>query len=238
MNPKDIKLFVATPMYGGVCYHSYTSGLVDLGIAAERIEIGFRARFVLNNPLVTVARNSLVSEFLDTGDTHFMFIDADVGFNPNDVLSMIRQDVDVIAGVYPKKLINWEMVKHAATNGVSAQDLCYHTSFHTFRHIDGEPHVVDLNLIKEVDYAATGFMLIKRKVFENLADKVDEYRFIGNDKTIKIKNFFYTKVFDNELYGEDVSFCHLLRQHGMKVYIAPWVQLSHIGTHKFEGRLI
>lgn len=239
MDPKQVKLFVATPMFGGMCYSHYASGLMDLGIACRDIGIQVCSRFIINDPLLMNARNILVHQFLQTDFTHFLFIDADIGFLPNDALSMIAQDLDVIAGTYPMKRINWRSVRQAANNGVEHQYLRYFTSFHTFRQIDDIDQEIALEKPFEVAHAATGFMLIKRKVFEALADKVLEYQYGRPEEAPwAMKKFFDTTVVDGMLHGEDVAFCKLVRENNMKVYIAPWVSLPHAGTFTFEGKVV
>ena len=39
------------------------------------------------------------------------------------------------------------------------------------------------------------------------------------------------------LLSEDYYFCKHARNHGIKVWGAPWVNFAHVGTYAFEGRL-
>jgi hypothetical protein len=98
----------------------------------------------------------------------------------------------------------------------------------------------------EIENGGTGFMLIKREVFEALADKVPEYNndmYMATDTERKpkvIKEYFATSIDEdsgNRLLSEDYHFCKLARKHGFKVHAAPWVQLSHTGTYVFSGAL-
>jgi len=97
----------------------------------------------------------------------------------------------------------------------------------------------------EIENGGTGFMLIKREVFDALADKVPSY---SNDMFtvvnpqnvgIKIKEYFDTSIdpVSNRLLSEDYHFCQLARKHGFKVWAAPWAQLTHTGTYSFSGQL-
>jgi hypothetical protein len=105
--------------------------------------------------------------------------------------------------------------------------------------VDTSIQEIPLDQPFEVSHAATGFMLIKRKVFEDLANKVPEYEYrTPSERGEKVKAFFDTPIVDGMLYSEDVAFCHLLRRNNIKVHIAPWVSLPHAGTYTFKGRLI
>ena len=43
--------------------------------------------------------------------THLMFIDADINFDPMDILHMLQHDKDIVVGAYPKKDLNWAGIK-------------------------------------------------------------------------------------------------------------------------------
>ena len=54
------------------------------------------------------ARGALVSKFLkDEAMTHLFFIDADVQFEPTMIERFVFSGHDLVAGMYPKKHINW-----------------------------------------------------------------------------------------------------------------------------------
>jgi hypothetical protein len=79
------KLFVATPMYGGMAHGMYLKSCLDLQGLCSQYGIEVRFSFIFNESLITRARNYLVDEFLRAeGFTHFLFIDADIHFDPRD----------------------------------------------------------------------------------------------------------------------------------------------------------
>jgi hypothetical protein len=243
---KTPSLFVATPMYGGMCIGNYASALMQLPLILSNAGIKMYYTYMMNESLITRARNSLARDFLSTDATHLMFIDADIGFNPNDIVEMVRRDVDICCGLYPKKEIHWQRVIDAVKEGVPADQLKDHTGTFVVNLVGDEREAVHVNKLLEIKNGGTGFMLIKREVFEALADKVPEYSndmYLATDtvRTPKmIKEFFATSIDEesgNRLLSEDYHFCKLARKNGFKVHAAPWVQLSHTGTYIFSGAL-
>jgi hypothetical protein len=243
---KSPSLFVATPMYGGMCIGNYASALMQTPLAFSKAGIQMYYMYMMNESLITRARNSLANDFLASNATHLMFIDADIGFNPNDIVEMVKRDVDICCGLYPKKEISWGRVTQAVQSGVPPHELKDHTGTFVVNLVNNERTEVKMNELMEITNGGTGFMLIKRGVFEALADKVPEYNsdmYMATDVVRQpkiIKEFFATSIdpeADNRLLSEDYHFCKLARKHGFKIYAAPWVQLSHTGTYVFSGAI-
>ncbi len=111
---KKHKLFVATPMYGGMAHGMYVKASLDLQAIMSKYGVETRFSFLFNESLITRARNYLVDEFLRSDCTHLLFIDSDVHYNPQDVVALLALDKDVIGGPYPKKSINWNNIAETA----------------------------------------------------------------------------------------------------------------------------
>jgi len=241
------KLFVATPMYGGMCAGYYTQSIIQLMTTCQANGVDVHFSFMFNESLITRARNSLALTFLKTECTHLMFIDSDIRFRAEDVIHMIRADKDVLCGIYPKKEINWFTVKAAMDRGVPFDQLKSHTGSFVVNLVDYAGEVtVPMGMPVEIFNGGTGFMLIKREVFEKMGEVVPSY---SNDvidlsgmmkQSEPIKEFFTTSIEPgtNRLLSEDYHFCRTWREMGGKVYAAPWCQLAHIGTYAFEGQLL
>jgi len=240
------KLFVATPMYGGMCAGYYMQSVIQLMTTCQGNGVDVHFSFMFNESLITRARNSLASTFLKTECTHLMFIDSDIRFRADDVIHMIRADKDVLCGIYPKKEINWYQVKAAMDRGVPFDQLKNHTGSFVVNLVDYVGEVtVPIGIPVEIFNGGTGFMLIKREVFEKMDAVVPSY---SNDvidlggmmkQSEPIKEYFTTSIEPgtNRLLSEDYHFCRTWREMGGKVYAAPWCQLAHIGTYAFEGQL-
>jgi len=240
------KIYIATPMYGGMCTGFYAQSLLNLMNVLRDHHIDSMISFMFNESLITRARNSLTHTFLKSDCTHLFFIDADIKFNGADVLPMILADKPVICGIYPKKEINWEQISTAANNGVPFDQLRYHSASFVVNLVGyTEKVTVPLNEPTEIWNGGTGFMLIQREVFEKMAENVPEY---SNDSTdlsgaVKhgemIREYFATSIEPgtNRLLSEDYHFCRTWREMGGKIWAAPWAGLSHIGTYMFDGAL-
>jgi hypothetical protein len=240
------KIFVATPMYGGLCVGGYTVGLLNSVQEFMRNGMQLYYAHMMNESLITRARNTLAYDFLDTDATHLMFIDADITFNPADIVRMVNADKDIICGLYPKKEINWKTVAQAVKSGVEYQDLPSYTGSFVVNLVgDVAQATGDVNEPMEIDNGGTGFMLIKRNVFETLKPTVPTYTndmiLIVDKNPVKkiIHEFFATSIDEvsNRLLSEDYHFCKIARQAGFKVYAAPWANLTHSGTYNFSGTL-
>ena len=151
---------LATPCYGGLVHQAYMMRRAE--------EEGFHLDLALlgNDPLITRSRSIIVAKFLDTPQaTHLLFVDADIAFEPEQLLRMLRFDKDFVAGLYPLKTINWEAVPHSVVGGegLGTAGLSYVGTL-----LDrNERHVKDG--FATAKYAGSGFQLIKRGVFERLA---------------------------------------------------------------------
>jgi hypothetical protein len=233
-------------MYGGMCTGMYSSAIMQMVGVCGQNGIQMYYSFMMNESLITRARNSMAYDFMETDATHLMFIDADIAFNPADIPRMVAADKDIICGLYPKKEINWMQVSEAVKAGVPPNQLHLHTGAFVLNLAHGETQTTgNVNEPIEIANGGTGFMLIKRKVFETLNDKVpsytnDMYHAVDVVRKVKvIKEFFATSIDEesNRLLSEDYHLCKIARQAGFTVWCAPWANFSHTGTYSFSGTL-
>ena len=230
-------ILVCTPMYGGMCTGEFSRSMLHAPITMMSNGIDVSFSYVFNDSLVQSARNTLANVFVSNEQfTHLLFVDADIRFNAADILDMIRADKDIIGGVYPMKMINWANVGAAARAGVADENLKYQTANLVINLLEQEIQEVKLTEPVEVSAVGTGFMLITREVFMGLKDKVETY--INGEGNLVEEFFFLSKdpVTQRQL-PEDYTFCYLAREHGFRVFAAPWVRLAHVGTYTFEGSL-
>jgi hypothetical protein len=248
------KIMIATPMYGGMCGGQYTRAMIEFQKVCSEYEIESEFFFLFNESLITRARNYCVDEFMRSDYTHLMFVDADIGFNPHDVLALAaiadpETDKDIVCGPYPKKVISWEKIKRAVDKGFAdenPQRLENYVGDYVFNPADGSSEIA-LNEPVEVLEGGTGFMMIQRKAFEKYEAAYPEFKYLPDhvrsanfDGTREIMAYFDCVICpDSKRYlSEDYMFCKWARKAGIKVWMAPWMRLSHTGSYQFGGSLV
>jgi hypothetical protein len=226
-----MKVYLATPMYGGQCTAGYTSSVINL---LKRVPA--QHMFITNESLITRARNMLAHLFLASDCDRLLFVDADVAFDAEDVVRMLASDKDVIGGLYAKKAIDWGRVHAAALQGVPAQHLSEFASDYVVR--GDVPRAHDGPV--EVEAIGTGLLMIHRRVFEAMRPHAQTKplgsSLLGQLGPADDVTFYFETGFSSttkEFLSEDYMFCQTWRELGGKVYAAPWVRTLHIGTHTF-----
>jgi hypothetical protein len=240
----SLDIFIATPMFGGMCYGSYVQSLANLVGVFMNANVTCVYDSTYSEALVTRARDILADNFMQSDCSHLMFIDADIGFDARDILSMVAADKDIICGLYPRKQIEWEQVAQAARSGVPAEELHRYSGAFPVNGLSGADIYEAIESSDqqpiEIKNAGTGFMLIKREVLEGLADKVPQYYpVVGGLRVPRArKQYFNTSIdpIDNIQLPEDYTFCKLARDNGFRIWAAPWAVLSHTGTYMYTGR--
>jgi hypothetical protein len=229
-------VFIATPMYGGMAAGIYTVSMVQLPAVFLRNRVDSLYAFSSSESLVPNARNVLTDQFLESEATHLMWIDADIGFNALDIVSMLLADKDIVCGIYPKKEVDWARVAQAVKAGVPPEELSNHAGLFAVKLLDDSAggFAADSDGLLEIAAGGTGFMLIKRGVFDALSEDVSDY--LPDRKVIKEFYATTTEPGTGKLITEDYHFCRQARSHGFKIYAAPWVRLGHAGTYVFDRR--
>ncbi len=248
------KLMVATPMYGGMCAGSYTKSSTDLAAMAAKYGVELVFFYLFNESLITRARNYCVDTFMRSDCTHMIFLDSDIGFDPNDVLAMLAlmdedSEYDIMCAPYPKKTIAWEKIKDAVDRGYAddnPNELDNFVGDFVFNPAAGSG-TFKLNEPVEVLEGGTGFMMIQRRAFEKFDEAYPEQKYLPDH--VRTKEFdgsreimaYFDTVIDEEskrYLSEDYMFCQWARKAGIKVWLCPWMKTSHMGSYFFGGSLV
>ena len=261
---REKTVFVASPMYGGMCSGMYTRSAIDLATLAGRYHMNVKFFYLFNESLITRARNYLVDEFLRaTTYDYLMFIDSDITFNPEDVISLAAlcdpEKYPVIGGPYPKKTIAWEKVRNAVDAGLgdeNPQTLEKFTGDFVFNPVYTNKGQISLSEPVEVLETGTGFMMIHRSVFEKFKETYPKYSYKpDHNRTEHFKgdryiHAYFDTIIDNDTWmgdgvsngtdrylSEDYMFCQMVRKMGLGVWFCPWMKIQHVGHYVFSGNM-
>ena len=225
------KVYVATPCYDSMRVETCVS-LLDTfsALGGSGIECRFKS---VKTSLVTHGRNLLTCGFLDSGFDYMLFVDADVEFKPEAVMRMLVPKKDIVVTPYRVKE---EGMKYAVK----------------FKDPDNVK-ILPWDIV-EIEEGPAGLMLIHRGVYERLIDKHPELK-INFDKMTREKmneeigatedaidrymyNFWDTTfgLDTGEWKGEDLSFCSLVREMGIKIYANLDSETTHHGSYGWKGR--
>jgi hypothetical protein len=213
---KTTRVHIAMPCYGGMLTESTFMSFIKWANTARQLGIDWTLETMVNESLISRARNTLTAKFLDMPDaTHLFFVDADIGWEPWHLLVLLNRDVDVIGGLYPMKTMPIKWV----VNGFEGAE----------EGPDG---------LQEVSKAGTGFLLMKKHVFEKMKSHpaVKQYKNdIGLDPKYDqhLKTYFDTAVRQNRYYSEDWTFCENWRDLGGRIWVDKRVLLRHSGSYVF-----
>lgn len=218
-------------MYGGQCYGVFTESLLNLQKVLFSNGHSMEFMYITNESLITRGRNEIVHTFMNSDCDYLLFIDGDHRFNPLGILKMIDEETDIICGIAPRKVINWNSVRDASK--LDFNELEFFTGEFVVELLEGAKLFIDKKF--EIKHGGTGLMLISRNVFEKLKSKMNIYKSdYGPHNTVE---YFTTSVQDGKLLSEDYELCKNWRELEGKVYAVTYANLTHIGTYEFKGSL-
>ena len=246
------RLMVATPLYGGA-EADYLRSVVGLTGAAERANVACSFVWLSNNAAIDRARNVLATAFLQSDATHLVFIDGDIGFEPEGLLDLLARmqgdDRLAVVGVpCPKRRINWGTVAAAATKGLGQGDPAALERYSGVFTLDALDPRASFRLDEPLELArvGTGLMIIRRDVIEALCAAHPELRYTADqlDRDSGIAGEHLTALFQpmidpdtGHLLSDDYAFCRRVRDAGYRIWLAPWLRTTHTGPARFAGTL-
>jgi len=233
-------LFLSTPCYGGVCLEKYATSIIQLQIECVKNQIQLYLDTTENESLVHRARNVSVGRYMQKSNAdYFMFIDADIHFDPQSVIRLINSDHDISVACYPKKCVMWDQGATAIKSGDERNPAMLTSSLVV--NVGATQRLVENGFIQVLD-GPTGFMLIKRKVFEDMSKHYPEL-LCKNDHQNRDFDEYYA-LFDcmidpdsKRYLSEDYAFCRRWQQMGGKIYAEVSTTLGHVGNLPFTGSL-
>lgn len=208
------RVFIATAAYS---FHpNYTHSLAKAMPALMQAGIAVDLCHIADHCHVDDARNAMVREFLMSKADALVFIDNDVGFEPDDLVKLCLYDRDMVAGVYPCKQMDAEFPVRVA-GGIDLQ--------------------ADADGLVEVIGLPTGFLKIKREVLQRMFD-LEPRKFHGTGQSGIPNAVLFERTFVNGVrYSGDYGFCEKWKALGGKMYVDPEMSFTHSGNYEWSGTL-
>jgi len=248
----NCRLMVATPIYDGA-QGTYVRSALALALAAQAQGASVRFEFILYQPSITRARNMLAAMFLASDCTHMLFVDADIDFAADDVFSMVRAmdanpDCDVLGAAYPRRMTNWRNVAQAVEKGFGRDDpgdLARFAGEFALQFLQPSQNFALTDLV-ELTRLGTAMMLVRRGALEGMRDHYPDIVFRpdaaerqAHGLGEQVHAFFYPMIEPETqaLLSDDYAFCHRVRDAGFRIWLAPWVKVTHSGPAIFRGSL-
>jgi len=232
-------IFVATPCFGGLVTTGYMMSILNLMQHAEDRKFSISVNVLGRDSLITRSRNTLAAQFLATKEaTHLMFIDADIAFDPALVHRMLMFDQDVVGGMYPAKALRWDV-----PSDIVEREPPQTATLQYVGKLCDPPEFERRGPFATGVYCATGFMMIKRSVFERLIAAHPELAYRSDHVYAPVQgNRPLYALFEccidpqtREYLSEDFGFCRLWRALGGKIWLDVEGGLVHTGPHDFIG---
>lgn len=217
------RIAIATPAYGGQVTVNYLQSLLATYAKLTQYRVIMDLICIPNESLVPRARNSALKTFLAGDATNLLFIDADMGWNPDSPIRLLAADKDFVAAAGPRK--------------ATPTSFCVN--------FDGPNLATDADTgCVAVDEVGSGFMMLSRSCVEKMvaAHPETEYQDLADGQT-------YHALFDTSLslskeggprtyWSEDYTFCQRWRATGGTIWVDPTIRLEHVGSHTWEGALV
>ena len=248
-------VYILTPCYGSLCFVNYMVCIINTLNTCKMLGIDAVVEFCRNDSLVPRARNNLVARAMSNPKTtHIMFIDADITWNPIDVVKLVISNQLLVGGLYPLKHFHFDRLKDPTIinkwredrkkqpilENISDEDIIQHNLLrYNYNMMEGANQVVN-NLI-EVRHLATGFMMIRRETIECMqkgypsTKYTDDVGFLKGDENDQAFALFDCGVEDGHYYSEDWLFCKRWNNLGGKTYVNATINLTHTGPQDFNG---
>jgi len=208
------KVVIATPTYTGDVHMKYTCALLKTVQMAMMRGIDIQVCYTAGDALVQKARNYLVTFAINSGADDLIFIDDDIEWDPEWVFKLLDYPVDIVSGVYRKKVDDAEIYAVQLTDPIEG----------------------DLRTgLMKAKGLATGFLRLSRKAFVAVWEASRPYTngLLPNERMI-----FDIQIDGETLYSEDYVMSQKFTNLGFSMWVDPRMCCVHIGPKPFVGHFI
>ena len=263
----NTRIWILTPCFGSQCFVGYVGSLIKTIEYFRQMGISLCIEFCRNDSLVSRARNNLVARaYSDPQMTHILFIDNDITWNPLDIMKLLLHDKDVIGGIYPLKKYHWDRLIQDSQNPYNSnpvKTMLLKKEQSVLKNVVSDEEFIQQNLLRynvnylneqtkienslcEVKHLPTGFLCIKRGVFEKMFQAfpstkyVDDVCYLSKEESKNAYSLFDCGVEmgadgDPHYLSEDWMFCSRWSKMGGRMFAECSVKLTHTGIEDFGG---
>jgi len=215
------KVMIGLPSYDYKVSSKLAISLASFCVQATQHGVDVQICNISGCSVVSRVRNLIATDLLNSECTDLMFIDSDINFNAEDIFRLMAWNSD------PKKGI---------VAGIPVARKKGQVYFSTLDTDEDDSIFMDKMGLVRAKRVATAFMMIRREVFEKLAEAHPEWLYHDEKKEgDKTYCFFDFELKDGHYIGEDYLFCDRAREQGFEVWIDPTIKLGHMGVHEFES---
>lgn len=224
--------------YNHTCNTAFMMSVMRLLLACKEAKIDILIIPITFESLISRGRNAAVAMMMsEERATHLLFIDSDIEFQPADVIKLIVAGKDVVGAAYPQKWM--DMSKYDPTKD-NPLELCTTMSVHLLT-----LHDTLAKPLLKASYITTGFLLIKRDVFEKMFEAYPERQYKNDiDGYTSANPEYFYDLFSvgihpktKRLESEDYGFSRLWTAIGGEIHVVTDVSLKHHGWFAYPGNL-
>lgn len=168
--------------------------------------------FEVGCPYISGARATLLRKAMQWGADAFVFIDHDVSWRPQDLLTLIQTPGDVVGGTYRFKLAD-----ESYMGCIDTRD-------------DLRPLCRDDGAIKASRMPA-GFLKVTRVAVDRFMAAYP-HLVIEDAEGFRSPDLFHHGAFKGTWFGEDYAFCRNWIAAGGELWLVPDLDIAH---HDFDG---
>jgi hypothetical protein len=206
------RIMIATPSHRGTVEVECARSILQASVFCLHHQVVLEWVYVVGFSLLQGARNWLAALFLTHPQfTHLLWLDDDIGFEPDAVMKLLECNVDAVGGRCPMKLQS------------QPQQLI------------GHPSGPAVGYLQPMSAVGTGFLLVKRQVIETLAARCPSYRVPQIAEHISVPYLFDVALVDDPSTGErllqpeDYLFCQRLLGAGFNLCARTDLAFAHVG---------
>src|SRR5436305_2876910 len=165
------KIFIAVPAYGQTFFTPCVQSLFRLAVGLEKRRLTSNLA-AISYADIAEGRNVLLTHWFDKTDaSHLLFVDADMGFEPQLIFDMVDFDKPLVGAIYPKRQIDLDRFAKAIAAGQSVEKA--KAGAHDFV-VQKPSRGTARKGFMRVDSCGTGIFLVQRSCIERMLHKLPD----------------------------------------------------------------